>query len=101
MSQKRGYIAFDDIVVKNIEPILSYTRRTLLFDEFVADMEPCIIGRLDHGNLFDLWQLRPYVVIQGKGRRGPFPFCAGDIGGDTVDTAGRRSESIIACLILH
>ena len=100
MGEEGAGVPSNEIIVDQVEPVFADMGGVFLFEEFVADMEPGIVGGLDDGYLFHLWQLGLYGVAQGQGYGGPSPLSAGDIGGNAVDPVRVGAIRVVVHLVL-
>src|ERR1700734_968804 len=101
MGEEGAGVPFNEIVVDQVEPVFADMGGVFLFEEFVADMEPGIVGGLYDGYFFHLWQLGPDGFAEGEGYGGPSPLGAGDIGGDAVDAVRVGAKRVVVRFILH
>src|ERR1700735_5916870 len=70
MGEEGAGVPFNEIVVDQVQPCLADMGGVFLFEEFVADMEPGIVGGLYDGYFFHLWQLGPDGFAEGEGYGG-------------------------------
>src|SRR5580692_12116759 len=101
MGEEGAGVPCNEVIMDQVEPVFADMGGVFLFEEFVADMEPGIVGGLYDGCLFHLWQFGLYGIAQGQGYCRPSPLGAGDIGGNAVGSVRVGTKRVIGRLILN